>query len=423
MEKKLNQDNLLKSIYLVFFSLMFFIGITQASNIPFSDQVDLFYDYFSKDILELFMQQHGPHRQGLGILIMYPILKYFDYNFKYLSYLTILILMINTFLILKISSLFDANILNKIALIVVTLSLGQIELITITPNISHSVLPIMICYLLFYILIIKKNSNIEDYFNILLAGFPLLLFTGFGFIISIVNLFLILISPFLKIKRNLWIYFFNLLLLIIIIIIFFYKYSLSKGEGCLSNGSFINSLTIYLEYVCRVASIPLGGGNLGKLSPIIGLILILSYAIMPIYLILKLSIENYKIYIILTILFLSCLIFSLSVGTGRFCLGLESAYASRYYPFSSLGIVGIILYISKFNNFKLFSKVTITLIIFLNVTLVYPNAFKVSIDFFNRKQAFIECIKTSKISECNEKYVIYPPNSERLENFLKLLNR
>ena len=399
-------------------------------NLVFSDQVDLFAGYYADpNFLSLFMQQHGPHRQGLGALLMYPVLKISQWNLTYLSYLTLLLMTLSS-IFFSVAMLRRTITLVNLSVVGLVLSFGSLELITVTPNISHSVLPIFYTSVIVFISIqFGTLSHKHNY--IVLALSILSLFTGFGIILFITYLAIDLIGYFfdkviLHKKINLNYFFLKYFFIVLAISTFFYDYNFSKAdaEGC--SPSALTNLWSVLEYSFAVASNPLGGAWFGKYSILVGFFTVMLYSVVGVKAAYSYFMESDGLSYAVIFLILGSLFFILNASIGRHCLGIDSAFASRYFLFSSLGLIGVLIS-SAFWKGKLFLGFYTTLAIFVFITqatIVYMQPLKMSQYFFNQKRNFVECVESGlSVSDCNAIYSIYPPDSSKLNDLLIKFNQ
>ena len=428
---KKNQDNISIGITIatiICLSIYLLLQVNSHSvNLVFSDQIDIIFSFFEeKNLLELFMQQHGPHRQGVGALIMYPVLYLGSWNIELLSYLTVIILIVSTIIFTISMRNMRVSPLTIIVVIILLLSYASVELITITPNISHTVLPIL--FLSLITLLLSKNyvSIVKTEIFIFLLVF-LSLFTGFGIFTFLAYIVVVVIRG-LGNKFNLHnkhsnyfkIGIYILIGLTVISFLFMYQYNFSQAEGCARN-AFINLLGV-IKYAGAITSLVVGGQDiLGEYSIQVGVVILLVQLIMSILITMKLyTKESRELYIIMLLLLIS-IGFVLNAAIGRHCLGISSAYASRYYLLVIPGIVGMLLTLDLVYK-NIFIK--FTFLFFIAVSqLFFAQSQYISLGraFFNHKNNFIICISNGKsVDVCNKKFSIYPPSSSRLNELLIL---
>lgn len=113
------------------------------------DQWDFLYTLFYRGgWWDRFVHQHGPHRQGLGLVISGWILETGSLDVRYDSVWIATILLAATVLALRLKSKMSGSLrLRDAWLPALFLSLGQFETVVSTPNASHSALPLALILL------------------------------------------------------------------------------------------------------------------------------------------------------------------------------------------------------------------------------------------------------------------------------------
>jgi hypothetical protein len=148
-------------------------------NMMFWDQWDFYRPYFEgAGPLAVFRQQHGPHRQGLGGILIGVVASLTAWDGRGDAFLVAGTLVVATVLALWLKhrvigtwSVFD------LWIPALFLSLGQYELVTIVPNVAHSALPlalVLLCALAMTIVDARLQAV-----SLACLG-PFLLYTGFG---------------------------------------------------------------------------------------------------------------------------------------------------------------------------------------------------------------------------------------------------
>lgn len=417
---------LLLGIFILVLNIILFKEIElDAFNLIFSDQIDLFAGYFANpDFLQLFMQQHGPHRQGLGAFFMFPVLKISQWNVISLSYLTLFFMTLSAMLFSIAMIARKEKVITILAVVAIILSFGSLELITITPNISHSVLPLFFTSM---IVLASTKFDITSYkfsYSILCLSI-LSLFTGFGLFLFLTYLILEFLSYFLNYEKiNFRDFGLKISIIGLSISTFFFEYSFNMAEGC--SGLSINTILPIVKYTFALASIPLGGNGLGPYSFFIGFLMVTGYCFVGIkasnrYFIIKDRMSFAVLFLIIT-----SLLFMVNASFGRHCLGFDTAYSSRYYFFSSLGLIGVFLSSHLWRSH--ISKIIFTMLailVFISQTLIIDRSARdLSRGFSNHKRSFVECVKSGlNVSECNLIYPIYPPDSSKLNEYLTKFNQ
>ena len=118
-------------------------------NVLFMDQWDFLYSlFYGGGWWDRFLHQHGPHRQGLGLVITAWILEATKLDVRYESVWIATLLLAATVLALRLKSKMSGPLRLRDAWIpLIFLSLGQFETVVATPNASHSALPLALILL------------------------------------------------------------------------------------------------------------------------------------------------------------------------------------------------------------------------------------------------------------------------------------
>lgn len=423
------------SILLVFVLCVTYLLVqvnNQAYNLVFSDQIDLFMGYLQKEgLASLFLQQHGPHRQGVGALVMLPVLEFANWDVRSLSYLTVLIMALGAAFIILAMLKKSIHLIPSVALIILSLSFGSAELITVTPNISHSALPVFFASLLFWLLLRDRMDGAWLNITILLVV-TLSLFTGFGIFLffSYVLVFSVQVIGERLQKENkdqtkIIIILSTYALCAISLAVFFSNYDIPRAnpEGCLVAP--LSNLGDVLRFSFAVASIPLGGAKLGALAVPVGFIVMCLFSAIGLFALNKLFRHGDRTSFAVLVLILASGAFVINAAIGRHCLGIDSAYTSRYYQLATLGVIGSLFALDIWfrDKFSVVIKVVSVFIIGITLLSVNPSMKDVSRHFYGHKNNFALCLDGGgSVYDCNARFTIYPPDSGRLDYLLSMIN-
>ena len=118
-------------------------------NVLFMDQWDFFHPMlYGGGLWDRFVYQHGPVREGLGFVITGWILEATNLDVRYDSIWIATLLVAATVFALRLKSKMSGPLRFRDAWIpLLFLSLGQFETVVLTPNASHSVLPLALILL------------------------------------------------------------------------------------------------------------------------------------------------------------------------------------------------------------------------------------------------------------------------------------
>lgn len=129
-------------------------------------------------IAELFLWQHGPHREGLGLIadkFLFPLTRW---NVRYESFLIGGCILTAMLLALRLKKQLFGRVDYWDAIIpLIFLTLAQYETMEITPNPAYSAFPLLL--LMLYLLSLLARNEFAGYALVLVLNF-LLIFTGFG---------------------------------------------------------------------------------------------------------------------------------------------------------------------------------------------------------------------------------------------------
>ena len=434
-----NQSRLYKIVWVVFFIVSAYLmwAVNKFnSNLAFSDQIDIFYGYLTKqDLLTLFLQQHGPHRQGIGAIIMLPALWLANWNFSVISYITCLIMILSAYFLILTLRAYQTNPITAIACILVILSLGTAELLTVTPNISHSTLPILFSLIIFWLNTKSPLTSTTTEIVVLTLAIGAL-FTGFGIFVFLSYLTISFLKqrfflrevqnnlnqPASKIKFSkisIGTYF----VIGVSIMVFFINYqsSAATAEGCTATA--IDNFFNVLKYSFSVASIVLGGSQFPAISSAFGFFIVLSFFLLSIFSLVKIIKNKDRVAMNCLFLILISIGFIFNVALGRHCLGADSAFSSRYYPLASIGLIGVLVALDHFcrKYYPWVPKILSVVVIALTLAVVFPLGLKLMSQYHEHKNNFIACmLNNDSLRFCNDLFKIYP-YSDRLESFYELL--
>jgi hypothetical protein len=180
---------------------LFFLIKSYAVNMMFSDEWEIFGPMFAHaGIWQIFNQQYGPHRQGMGGLIIWIVSSLSHWNSTADAYATFILVFAASFVALFIKRItFGKWTLSDLVIPVIFLTVSQFEVFIITPNEAHSAFPLL-GILLFGISWLIPN-RILRYVSIVITDF-VTMFTGFGVFIGIVAPFLLALDVYEEIRNK-----------------------------------------------------------------------------------------------------------------------------------------------------------------------------------------------------------------------------
>ncbi len=172
-------------VFVLLAARLYWFVDTHAVNLLFWDQWDFYQPLFANgSVWEIFARQHGPHRQGLGLLITAALAHASDWNTRWDSFAVLWCIVVSALLAARLGVY--AGYSRGVSLGVAALlffNLRQYEIFVGTPNVSHGALPVALLLaacLVFYL----KSAWTRV---VLLAALTfLLVFTGFGLFAGLV---------------------------------------------------------------------------------------------------------------------------------------------------------------------------------------------------------------------------------------------
>ncbi len=164
-----------------------------AVDLMYMDQWDFYTPLFEHaGPAQLFTWQHGPHRQGIGMLVIAVLAKLTHWNAKADAFAVAGALCAATILALLLKRrLFGALTWSDLLIPALLLTMRQWESLIAVPNLSHSAMPLMLLMLYALAWTIRRTST--RYGAVLILNF-VTLYTGFGFFLGIVTPLLLMME-------------------------------------------------------------------------------------------------------------------------------------------------------------------------------------------------------------------------------------
>jgi hypothetical protein len=398
----------------------FFLIIRKYSvNIFFSDQWDYLIPFFQHKatVLNLFLWQHGPHREGIGLFpdkFLYP-LTHWDARVD--SYLIGGAIFIAMLLALRLKySIFGSLSYSDVAIPVIFLTIEQHETLLITPNPAHSGFPLLLIVL--YCLALLVRQRLLRYATVLSLNF-LLIYTGFGIFMAAVTIGFFALECYWSARHITSVSFAQPLIGLVLagasLASFFRHYIFQSAVGCfeLPHDKWLNypqfmGLLLSAFVVPRPLTLSRGMIVLGAA------ILLLLMGILCWHLLHLLKSPLPEMHLIGAVLIGFSLLFAANNAVGRQCLGAEQAFSSRYSTLLIPAFLGIYFFLLSRPWFGIRNLVlALWVILLLPASLVTPVA---EINWYSDgKRQWVNCYRrTGNISYCDESahFVIYPPPLE-----------
>lgn len=180
---------------------LFFFVREYAVNLLHFDQWSFLTPLFKNaSMWENFRWQHGPHRQGLGNVVVSWVLTatHWDTVVEGLFISALLVAATFTALFLK-KRLFGRLTAYDAVIPILCISLDQFDTIVAIPNMSHSILPLLLVFL--FCLANTIPWRIPQALGMIVLSF-LLVFTGFGILAGVMILVLFLFRAYHSIRQQ-----------------------------------------------------------------------------------------------------------------------------------------------------------------------------------------------------------------------------
>jgi hypothetical protein len=412
----------------VVLGIRFFTFISDyAVNVLFYDQWDFLSLFFKGNpgSAQLFLYQHGPHREGLGLIVdsfLYPATRW---NTRAESFFIGACIFAAALVALLLKyRLFARLSYADVAIPLIFLTTAQYETFIGTPNAAYSGIPLLL--ILCYCLVLTAHRYQLRYALCLLLNF-FIVFTGFGVFLGPVTIAMFALQCYRRLRGAseipLGASLTALLLAIASMGAFFLNYRFQPAVACFV---FPDPHPLaYPHFLAVMAARFFGVATSLSLAAIVGIPLVLCagaiFAILASKLVSKANLGN--IHLIAAILLAFSILFAVDTAIGRVCLGTAAALAPRYATLLIPGVTAIYFYLQTLSPDGIRRGITSIFIL-----LLIPGC--LSIDsgadwYADGKRAWVECyLRTENISECDNSagFVIHPyPDQTRLKEKLDYL--
>ena len=398
-----------------------------AVNVLYYDQWDflglLFKDHPS--LGQLFLYQHGPHREGLGLIVdrfLYPLT---NWNTRAESFLIGACVFAASLLALLLKyRLFGRLSYGDVAIPLIFLTTTQYETFVGTPNAAYSGIPLLL--ILCYCLALTARRYQVRYVLCLLLNF-LIVFTGFGVLLGPVTIVVFALECYRRVRGvseiPLGASFAAMLLAIASMGAFFLNYRFQPAVDCfvfpdphpLAYARFLAVMTA--RYFGVTSSLQLAGiAGTPLVLCAAGIITVLAWRLMS-------GRRAGNAELIAAVLLAYSILFAVDTAIGRVCLGPGAAFAPRYTTLLIPGVTGIYFYLQTMSPGSIQKAITgILILLLIPGCLADDGGAAWGAD---RKRAWVGCyLRTENIPECDKcaGFVIHPhPDETRLTEKLDYL--
>ncbi len=408
-----------------------------------SDQLELVsYLVQEKNPVSRFLYELAPHRQGAAFVIWGWIQDIIGVHEAIPVWLSTSFIILATWIALKLLRKLSTPHWADIVVPVIFLSPKLHETLFASSNPSHGPFPLLLLFCLISCLMLQ-NSVVKSTLLGLLTF--LLLFSGFGLVIVplVILYFLMVVARALRQKKNdlpirIWAELKKNSVLplltstIIGCVLFIHNYYFHSAVECFSDRPEILGM---ISYVLAILAHSIGFTQISVVTSVSGLVvlgLMVSTFIQSARVIA--SSEDKSMHVVATTLFLASgytLLFVCLTAYGRTCLGIDSAFASRYLPYVLPGLWSVFLSAKLGRSF--FYHISIQKNIFLAVALVLIVLEWRSHDEWMRsvkwwqisKSAMTSCSGGNKellpLCQRETNVEVYQPGSNRYDDLLKII--
>jgi hypothetical protein len=397
-------------------SVRFFLFISRYSvNIFFWDQWDFLGLFFNKSpgVVELFLLQHGPHREGLGLVadkFLYPLTNWSVRAESFMMGGCIFGAMVLAFLLKQ--RLFGKIAYSDVFIPMIFLTLAQYETLVGTPNPSYSSFPLLLIML--YGLALLERRYLLRYGMVLVLN-SLLIYTGLGLFMGLITIGIFALECYWCLRRVIYLPvaapIAGLLVAIMSLGSFFLRYTFQSAVDCFEFPR--HNLAQYPWFIALMFPNFAGIRSPIVLATLLGIV-ILSFAILVLVSQVRHLIgaeDRFRpIHLTITVLLAYSLLFSSNTAVGRVCLGLPgAAQQSRYTTLLIPAFLAMYFYLLTLH----FGPLRHFLLAFL-IVLVIPGHLHMSGRahwFADGKRAWAACYKqTEDIAFCDSStsFPVYP---------------
>jgi hypothetical protein len=306
-------------------------------NMLHSDQWDFYNPLFThQNIWQIFTWQHGPHREGIGLIVTKLIADSTRWNSKVDSLaIVVLISVAMVFAYILKYKLFGLLTLWDLTIPLLFLTLFQYEAIIITPNLSYGAFPVLMI-MLYCLTLVVLDKKIIRYIILLALNF-LLIYTGWGLFMGPITIILLLMDLYVSLRAHKEWLVPGIAAIIAIFsqLSFFINYRFNPAVDCFDLSTAYMYFPQYPVFIGLIlaASFGLHVRLLGALATPPGLVLLAVLIFIFIYHVRRIiqhGMDKEKLSLIITILITYSALFCINTTIGRICTGLPRAQVSRY---------------------------------------------------------------------------------------------
>ncbi len=374
-------------------------------NLPFWDQWDFYRPLFDKASLwRLFLWQHGPHREGIGLVLDKFLLDFTHWSTRAEALVIGGLVSVAMLLALHLKrKLFGGGIAFSDVLIpLMFLTPAQWECFTVAPNLSYA-FPLLLIML--YCLAWLQRDALRKYAGVLSLNF-VLIYTGFGFFIGLVTLFLLAVDCYQSARGTTKRPFPGCFLALIIagasLGSFFIDYTWNPTVDCF-HFPYRQPLA-YLWFMSLMFANFFGARMDLTLASFLGL----AFLLFTVVVLAKHARSLWKERppsspnLVITILVTYCLLFSFGAAVGRICLGIGAAQTSRYVTLLIPGLLGA--YFHLLTRPRIGNRTTLLVVFFVLLLPGSVQGYRNGLHWYaDRKRLWKACyLKNENVEFCDQ---------------------
>jgi hypothetical protein len=400
-----------------------------AVNILFWDQWGFYTPLFHyQSLWQVFSWQHGPHRQGIGLVVTALLANMTNWNSRADAFAVgvLLCLALLCALVLK-WRLFGSLTFIDVIIPLIFLTLFQYETFVVVPNLSYGVFPVLLI-MLYCLGLLLENHRIR--YAIILGLNFLLIYTGFGVFMGPLTMLLLSIDIYQNRHQK------KTVILPILAFILALASNLSflisyRFDPAIPNFSFsISYLPQYPLFICLMLAAFWGWHSLilGQLTATVAgaaiLATITAVLIFHGQRLVRRGVYSNRVSLVATVMVSYSLLFCLTTAIGRMPLGLHYAQVSRYLTLMIPAYLALYFHlltirVVKLRQFALLAYLAMSIVGSLPIGIVDSLALKVYNDKVNWKVCYLQL---EDVARCNQltHFQIFPDN-DALQNKLVYL--
>ena len=406
---------------LFYFSLRLLTFIQENSvNVLFWDQWDYYLPLFNKKgIIDIFLWQHGPHRQGLAFVIESIIANLTRWNTSVISMASGVYLIAAAIVALLLKKrLFGSFHYADIVIPILVLTLSQYSNLIGDPNAAYGAFPLLLIFLYVYSWTI--SNKILRYSLVLLFNF-FLIYSGFGIIAGIITITILLLDVYQNRRfkqKGLALPIVSFSISVISLGSFFVDYRFYAAIDCFSFPH--KPLWDYLFYIVLMFANFIGLKGFTATSLIGGFFIVLTLffiLIKNIRQILNKGIFDEKLSLAIVVFISYSFFFAAAAAVGRVCSGVELAQRSRYMTYLIPAFLALYFQILKLGRTKIGViglSLFIVMIIFTEFQVLSKNEVDISDNVLGKKYWKSCYLQYEDVAYCNKKanFEIFPRPDE-----------